>query len=128
MRVSFFAAFIRSQISSVIATALDFALVFGLTELLGFYYVASVAIGAFAGAVAHFLLSRNWSFMAHDKAWHGQAFRYALVSGTSLVLNCAGVYLVTEFLSVHYGISVAVVSFLVGIFFNFPMHRHYVFD
>lgn len=128
MRPSIFISFIRSQISSILATALDYALVFSLTEAFGVWYVFSTGIGAFAGAVAHFILGRHWSFTATNQRWHGQAFRYFLVSTTSLVLNCAGVYAVTEFLGFHYAISVIAVSFLVGILFNFPLHRYYVFS
>lgn len=128
MRPSILISFFRSQVSSMIATALDYTLVFSLTELFGIWYVFSTAAGAFGGAVAHFLMSRQWSFTAIDRKWHGQAFRYFLVSATSLVLNCTGVYLVTEYFGLHYAISVVVVSFLVGILFNFPLHRYYVFS
>lgn len=128
MRPSVLISFLRSQVSSAIATALDYALVFSLTELFDVWYVFSTGIGAFAGAVAHFVLSRHWSFTALDRRWHGQAFRYFLVSAISLILNCGGVFAVTEFLDVHYAISVIAVSFFVGIFFNFPLHRYYVFN
>jgi putative flippase GtrA len=105
----------------------DFGLLFSLTEILHVWYVVSTASGALAGAITNFLLNRNWSFEAKHDAAHHQAKRYALVSGGSLILNTAGVWAVTEYFHVHYGISVVVVSLLVGFFFNFPLQRGYVF-
>lgn len=126
-------SFGRSQLTSLTATLVDFGLVFGLTELLHVWYVASVAIGAGAGAVVNFLLNRAWAFRHADpnSAWaHAlrvQALRYALVSTGSLLLNAGGVWLVTETFQIPYGFSVVGVSLLVGFFFNFPLQRRFVF-
>jgi putative flippase GtrA len=98
-----------------------------MTEILHVWYVFSVAAGAFAGAAANFFLNRHWSFEAtHDHAHH-QAFRYTVVSAGSLLLNTFGVWGMTELFKIHYSISVVTVSLLVGLFFNFPLHRGYVF-
>ncbi len=126
-RVSFMRSFGRSQISSTVATAVDFGLLFGLVELLGVWYVAAVALGSLAGAVTNFWLNRRWSFEALHGRWHGQALRYALVSSGSLVLNTAGVYFMTDYGKIPYGYSVIAVSLGVGFFFNFPLQRHFVF-
>lgn len=127
MSRSLLGSFSRAQVSSATASAVDFGLLFSLTELLGVWYVAATAIGALAGAVVNFLMNRHWSFLAHRELVHVQIVRYTITSGLSLVLNTAGVWAVTELLHVHYAISVAVVTFVVGIAFNFPMHRYFVF-
>lgn len=126
-------SFKRSQITSATATALDFALVFGLTELAGFWYVASVAVGAGLGAIANFALNRAWAFRHHDPDFEWshstahQALRYGLVSAGSLILNTLGTWFVTETLVIPYGFSVIAVSLAVGFFFNFPLQRRFVF-
>jgi dolichol-phosphate mannosyltransferase len=126
-------SFRRSQVTSAAATAVDFGLVFGLTELVGFWYVASVAIGAAAGAVTNFALNRRWAFRhtEADFAWkhsvRHQAWRYALVSSGSLILNTLGVWALTETTGIPYGFSVVGVSLAVGFFFNFPLQRRFVF-
>lgn len=126
-RPSHLVSFSKAQVASGIATAFDYALLFSMTEILHVWYVASVAAGAFVGAVANFLLNRHWSFEAtHDHAHH-QALRYAMVSTGSLALNTFGVWAMTEFLKIHYSISVVTVSIMVGFFFNYPLHRGYVF-
>lgn len=127
IRPTFAASFMRSQLSSFLATAADYLVLFGLTEIFGVWYVTSVAIGAAVGAIAHFLLGRHWCFVATHGAWRWQAVRYGIVSLGSLILNCLGVYAVTEYLLVPYAISVVLISIIVGIFFNFPLHRHFVF-
>lgn len=130
LQTHWFFSFYKSQLSSAAATALDWLVVFGSVELLGFWYVVGTALGALAGAIFNFLLNRHWSFRAHgsnESAWHSQATRYALISGASLVLNTGGVYALTELTGIHYSFSVVGVSIAVGFLFNYPMHKHFVF-
>jgi putative flippase GtrA len=120
-------SFSLSQLASAVATAVDFGLVFGMTELLGVWYVISVAVGAGAGAITNFLMNRHWSFAASHQDWRAQAGRYALVSTGSLLLNTAGTWAITEWFGVPYAISVIGVSLVVGFAYNYPLQRHYVF-
>ncbi len=120
-------SFSRAQVSSAAATVVDWGLLFILTEGLHVWYVVSVAIGAAAGSVTNFLINRHWSFQATHRGIHGQVFRYSLVAVGSLILNTAGVYVVTEWLHIHYFAPVVGVSLLVGFGFNYPLHHHFVF-
>lgn len=117
----------RSQVASLTATLVDFSTLIFLVEIGHVWYVAATATGAFVGAVVNFILGRRWSFTADDDAMGGQAARYTLVSAVSLLLNSLGVYLLTDYLGVHYAISRIITAFLVGILFNFPLHRRFVF-
>ncbi len=96
-------------------------------EFLKFWYVLGVALGAFSGAVTNFLMGRHWSFEATHGEVQAQAKRYFFVSAASLGLNTFGVWLVTEQWRWHYLLSKVTVAILVGFFFNFPLHRKYVF-
>jgi putative flippase GtrA len=124
---SFFTSFSRAQLSSLIATTLDYGVLFLCAEVFHCWYVIATALGALAGAIANFLINRHWSFQASHGHFTSQARRYLIVSGSSLILNTGGVFLVTELFQVHYALSVAIVSILVGILFNYPLHRHYVY-
>ena len=126
-RPGFWTSFGRAQVSSVVATAVDFGTLFACVELLGVWYVLGTALGAALGAITNFLLGRFWSFQGTSGRASGQAYRYALVSGGSLLLNSGGVYAFTEFFGLKYGFSKILVSLLLGFFFNFPLHRRYVF-
>ena len=117
----------RSQIASLTATVVDFSSLIFLVEIGQVWYVAATATGAFLGAIVNFILGRHWSFTADHDAVRGQAIRYAAVSALSLVLNSLGVYLLTDYIGIHYAISKAITAFLVGILFNFPLHRRFVF-
>lgn len=126
-RPTAFQSFGRSQVASATSTAADFGLLFLLTEVFDVWYVVATALGAFLGAVVNFLMNRHWSFSASDGHWHRQAARYTLASAGSLLLNTAGTFAVTEYLGVHYSLSVILVSLVVGFAFNYPAHRYWVF-
>ena len=117
----------RSQIASLTATLIDFGTMVFLTEVAGLWYVAATASGAFVGAVVNFFLGRHWSFTAGHQPIHGQFLRYAIVSAMSLALNTLGVYLLTEYLNLHYTLSRAIIAVAVALLFNFPLHRRFVF-
>ncbi len=126
-KTPFWKSFYRSQFASIVATGADFFITIFFTEIFKIWYVISNACGAFTGAVISFLLGRNWAFnRKHDK-WHWQAVRYAITSFLSMILNTGGVWLITEFLGIQYVISKVMVAILVGVFFNFPMFRYFVF-
>ena len=126
-RPSFLVSFSRSQISAFIATIVDVSTLLVCVEVLRFWYVPSTAMGAALGAVTNFALNRYWSFEAADGRWETQAWKYALVSTGSLLLNTAGVYAVTEGFHFDYRVSKIIVALAVGFFYNFPLHRNIVF-
>ncbi len=120
-------SFKRSQVAAITATAVDFGSLVALVEWAHIWYVAATAIGATLGALTNFMMGRHWSFEAAGQGIHGQALRYALVSGGSLLLNSAGVWGFTEFLGWPYPISKLAIAVIVGVAYNFPMHRRFVF-
>lgn len=126
-RPRFLISFARSQIASVFATFTDFGVLFLFVEGFGVYYVVATAIGAFSGAVVHFLLGRFWAFIAIEGNPYFQIFKYALVAAGSLILNSAGVYLMTSFGGIPYGISKLITATIVGLSYNFLLHRYFVF-
>jgi putative flippase GtrA len=126
-RPSLLVSFSRSQVSAFLASMLDYGSVILLVEAFHVWYVVATAIGAALGALTNFLLNRYWTFKAGESPWHGQAFRYALVSGGSLALNTVGVWAVTEGTHLHYAASVIAVSLVIGFAYNYPLQRYFVF-
>jgi putative flippase GtrA len=117
----------RSQIASLTATVVDFGSLIALVEIGRVWYVAATATGALLGALINFILGRHWSFMAEHAAVREQAIRYAAVATVGLVLNSLGVYLLTDHLAIHYPISKTTTAFMVGLLYNFPLQRGFVF-
>lgn len=119
--------FIWAQAAAFIGTVVDFIIVYVLTEWAGLWYVASNAIGATCGAITNFLLGRYWVFISTESKIHHQAFRYALVSAGSVILNTLGVYLLTEFTSLHYMYSKVIVAVFIAFFYNFVLQKNFVY-
>jgi len=122
--------FSRANVTSILASVVDFTLLTTLVEIAHMYYVKAVALGAVAGAITNFLLNRHWAF--HEPGTtkhpiHHQTFRYALVSGGSLVLNTSLVFYFTEFAHIGYLGSKIIVALLVGWLWNYPLHHYFVF-
>jgi putative flippase GtrA len=125
--VPFWKSLGRAQIAAFAATAVDFGTLFFATERLHVWYVFSTGLGALLGAVTNFALNRYWSFEATHVSWGPQAVRYAAVSAGSLGLNMLGVYAFTDGAGLKYGVSKIITAIAVGLLFNFPLHRRYVF-
>lgn len=120
-------SWLRSQATALTATGTDFLVTILLKELAGIWYVASNATGALCGAVVSFLLLRHWAFQRHDQRWHGQAVRYVIASGLSLVLNTSGVWMLTETFDIQYIVSKVAMAVFMGLTVNFLMFKHFVF-
>lgn len=120
-------SFSRSQLTALIATSVDYSILLSCVEFFHWFYPFGVALGCLFGGATSFLVNRHWSFESNKEVWHAQARRYVVVGIGSMLLNTAGVYLVTEFGEVHYFISQIVISISVGFFYNYPLHRFFVY-
>ena len=119
--------FVRANLSSMTATGLDWALVTVLTWA-GVYYLVAAAVGALAGAITDFLLKRHWAFGRQViGAVHAEGARYLLVSASSLGINLAVAYAFVDGLGMPAVPGVIAASIVVGIAWNYPLHRLFVF-
>lgn len=116
----------RHQLASVAATGVDYGVMIVMVSLVGLGPVTGTIIGAASGAITNFTLGRTFTFRAQGDV-RSQAMRYALVSIMSLSLNALGEHLLAVMLGVQYVAARLVVGTLVGFFWNFPMHRYFVF-
>ncbi|PAW94603.1 hypothetical protein CKK33_14330 [Mucilaginibacter sp. MD40] len=122
------ATFVKAQASSFVASAVDFLVTIFCKEVLGIWYVAASFTGTVSGGITNFILGRAWVFKKKkEKAIPVQAVKYLLVWCGNLLLNTAGVFLVTHYLKLDYKISKILVSFFVGIFYNYFLQKKFVF-
>jgi putative flippase GtrA len=130
--------FVKAQFSTGVATLLEWGLVLVLTRL-GIWYVGSAIAGAVAGGITDFTIKKWWVFGTHRASpansaksalalTGAEAIRYAVVSGASAFLYGAAVYLLVDLLHWHLPVAVVGGSVLVGIFWNYPLHRFFVFS
>ena len=125
LKVPLFTSFLRYNVSAGTATLCDFLMLIFCKEILGIYYVTATFFGALTGATVAFILGRNWTFISKISS---QGFRFILVVLGSVLLNTLGVYIFTDvFLVPHYTISKVMVAVMIGVCYNFPMQRYFVF-
>ena len=119
--------FNRYQATSFIATVVDFGVLIACVELLKIWYVTATAIGALCGGVVSFLLNYYWVFIHHQLPLRKKIYRHIFIIICSLLLNTGLVFLLTNFGHIEYIFSKIISATLICIFFNFQMHKHYVF-
>jgi putative flippase GtrA len=117
----------RHQLGAVAATAVDFATMIVSVQWIGLSPVAGTAAGATLGATTNFALGRGWVFSGQSQHVALQGARYGLVSAASAGLNALGEHWVHDKAHVQYVIARMLVAIAVSLFWNFPMHRQFVF-
>ena len=121
-----FLIFSKAQINAAAATFCDYLTLILFVELFHLSAVISVAIGAFVGAIVNFSLNRYLLFKSKSHLKY-EIFKYALVSSFSLGFNSGGMWLMTDYFSMNYLVAKTIIAFSIGIFWNYPLHRYWVF-
>ena len=119
--------FVKAQLSTGAATLAEWACVWALTAT-GVWYVVAAVGGAILGALLDFSIKKWWVFDTTRQSAAVQGVRYALVSGVSALLFGAAVYALVDGLHLRMPVAVVAGSMCVGIFWNYPLHRFFVFS
>jgi putative flippase GtrA len=105
---------LRYLFASGIALVLDYGTLILLTELAGFHYLVSAAIGFTLGLISIYLLSIHWVFATRRvEKTHHEALIFAMIGLGGLAINELGLYLLTDALTLHYAVSKLLVTGLV---------------
>lgn len=119
--------FVRANLSSSIASGVEYVLVTALV-VIGVHYLTATTAGAVTGALIDFSLKRQWAFnRSVPGAVHHEGLRYLIVSAFSLLLNLVLAYLLVDGLHVPAVPGVIAASLVVGFVWNYPLHRYFVF-
>jgi putative flippase GtrA len=119
--------FIRSNLTSLFTTVLDFGTLAGLASGLGVHYVLATWIGTVVGSLSNFLINKHWAFDSHHTPHGGQFLRFILVQAGSSGINTGGVWLLTRFGGLHYLESKLIAATLVYLCWNYPLNLLFVF-
>lgn len=127
--------FIAAQTSSLVSTAIDFALTAILVKFAGIWYVIANILGALSGGSVNCVINYNWAFKGSEQRKRTILYRYVMVWLGSIFLNTAGTTVVANIIS-HDGtpkgfntvmISKTIVAVLVAIFWNFLLQKKFVY-
>ncbi|GAA0538772.1 GtrA family protein [Chitinophaga japonensis] len=121
------ATFIKAQAASLAATCFDFLTTIVLVNVFGWWYLAGSITGTIAGGVLNFMMGRLWAFNAGDRRIEWQFIKYVLVWVGNLLLNAAGVFMITQYIGLSYVISKILTAVVVGIGYNYVLQKKFVF-
>ena len=136
-----FFTFMRAQFTSQISSATDFLVTIVLAKLFDIYYVLATSMGSVAGGIVNCTINYYWTFRSKECKKKYVLIKYTLVWIGSICLNTWGVYWLTEsiqrvpwvqetlahFFDNIFIVSKVIVSLLVGWFWNYNLHRTFVY-
>ena len=119
-------AFIRYSLTGAAATALHYAVLLALVELLGVAAALAAGIGALCGAALAYLGNRHFTFQGSG-ASHGQAVpRFVAVALAGAALNSLIVWLGTYAFGWHY-LAAQALATLVVLALGYQLNRSWTF-
>jgi putative flippase GtrA len=119
--------FLKAQAALIVGSLADFLTTILLVEVFHCWYIAGNATGNIIGAIAQFILSRNWAFDAEKGNVSRQIIRFVLIWGGNILISAAGVYVLTHYLHLYYLISKLVISIVMGLTYTFLLSKYFVF-
>jgi putative flippase GtrA len=118
--------FLHSQISSFIATVIDFGLSYLLKAFTGLGAVTCSALGTIAGGIINFLINRNWVFKDRKGNVWKEALLYFVFWLIYFVMVQFVVHLFEKYTTVPFHYSKLIAS-TIGAVFNYIMQHTFVF-
>lgn len=117
---------VLNAIAAAVATGVDFAVVVALVQGTGMTASTATLLGSVVGGITNFSMNRVVTFRSGG-ALAPQASRYAVVSGSSALLNAGGVALLAFHPALDYRLAWWLVRGVVWLGWNYPMQRSWVF-
>ena len=119
--------YLKAQAASIIGSLADFFITILLKEAFHCWYLSANMTGNIVGAIAQFILCRNWAFNAANGKMNGQILKFIFVWIGNIILSAVGVYALTNYLGINYIISKIIVSAFLGLTYNYFLQKNFVF-
>ena len=119
--------FLRSALTSLFTTGLDFLTLVTAVEVFGVNYVFATWLGTVVGSLSNFTINRSWAFRGSALKLRWQLARFVLVQAGASGLHTLGVWLLVRFAGVPYQAAKLVVATLVAVGWNYPLNHALVF-
>ena len=133
-RIGTFVEFCKAQISSLVATSIDFAVTAFLFQVCEVYYVCSTFLGAVSGGIVNCIINYKWTFYGCRQSKVAVMLRYSLVWIGSILLNTWGTAVGARVLSGNTLVELdsvilakVIVAVLVAVVWNFMMQKYFVY-
>jgi putative flippase GtrA len=120
--------FVRSVITSLLTSVLDFGVLMGAVELGHVHYVFATWMGTVVGSISNFTINKHWAFKGSPLTLPNQFGRFVLVQAGASGWQTLGVWLLTRFGGLPYQVSKLIVAVTVALAWNYPMNRGVVFS
>jgi len=118
---------IRYIIAGGTATGVNLALLYVLTDWIGFWYLFSVVIAFFGGFFTSFFLQKLWTFQDKNREQtKRQMTIFLLLAMVNLIGNIFLMYILVDILKVWYMLAQAIITALIA-FWNYNAFRIFVF-
>lgn len=118
---------LRFVVSGGMSTALNFLILYVLTDFFGLWYLFSAIISIATGFVLSFILQKFWTFEHHSLEYlHTQFFMYVGVGVANMTVNALLLYGLVEYFHFWY-IAAQVFCTILLATMNFFVYRHMIF-
>ena len=119
--------FCKAQFSAQIATGSDFAVTYLLNEYCGLWYLWASICGSLTGGTVNCAVNYRYVFDPQGVKKKYVAAKYLLVWFGSILLNNAGVFLLTELTGLYFIFVKICVGIVVGVLWNYQLQRFFVY-
>jgi putative flippase GtrA len=119
--------FLRSALTSLFTTGLDFLTLVTAVEVLGVNYVVATWLGTVVGSLSNFTINRSWAFRGSALKLRWQLLRFVGVQVGASTLHTLGVWLLVRFGGISYQLAKLVVATVVAVGWNYPLNHALVF-
>lgn len=116
---------IRFSIVGVIATIIDYIILYGLTEYLNINYLISSTISFSISLIVNYILSIKWVFNTKRKQNIKEVLIFAILSIIGLLINEIILYLGVHLLNIYYMLCKVVATIIVMIY-NFISRKIFI--
>ena len=116
---------IRFGIVGVIATIIDYVILYLLTEYLDVYYLMSSTISFIISLIVNYLLSIYWVFAVKKKQTIKEVMLFIILSVIGLIVNQLILYIGTNIFNLYYMMSKLIATILVMIY-NFITRKKFI--
>lgn len=120
-----FIQIIKFSIVGVIATIIDYILLYLLTEFLDINYLISSTISFSVSLIVNYLLSIKWVFNVRIKQTFKEVFTFVFLSIIGLIINEVILYLGVHLLNIYYMVC-KIGATIVVMIYNFISRKIFI--